>query len=86
MDGGAAVFYAAVKRRAVDAQEYEKAEELFAEAHKREPGYPPITANWAVLKFYTGDYEASKKLISEAQKLGYTADPEFLKELDEKTK
>lgn len=67
-------------------QNYEKAEELFADAYKRDPKYPPITANWAVLKFYTGDYKASRKLISEAQERGYTPNPDFLKELNEKAK
>jgi tetratricopeptide (TPR) repeat protein len=67
-------------------QKYEKAEELFVEAYKRDPKYPPIIANWAVLKFYVGDYRASKKLISEAQELGYAPDPKFMKELNDKTK
>ena len=65
---------------------YKKAEELFTEAYKREPTYPPILANWAFLKFYTGDYQAAQKLITQAQGHGYTPDPEFLKELNEKTK
>lgn len=65
---------------------YEKAEALFIDAYKHDPKYPPIAANWAVLKFYTGDYQTSKKLISEAQELGYTPNPEFLKELNEKAK
>lgn len=65
-------------------EKYEKAEALFADAYKREPQYPPIPANWAVLKFYTGDFPASRKLLQEAQRLGYTPDPDFLKELNEK--
>jgi tetratricopeptide (TPR) repeat protein len=63
---------------------YQKAEELFADAYKHEPKYAPIPANWAVLKFYVGDYQTSKTLISEAQGLGYTPNPDFLKELNEK--
>ena len=65
---------------------YAQAEELFAAAYKLEPTYPPIVANWAILKFYVGDYPASRKLVSEAQKLGYEFDPRFLKELGEKEK
>ena len=65
-------------------EKYGKAEELFADAYKRESKYPPITANWAFLKFYTGDYQAAKKLITEAQALGYKPDPEFLRELNTK--
>lgn len=63
---------------------YKKAEELFTEAYRREPKYPPIPANWATLKLYTGEYKTAKKLMAEAEKLGYTPDPAFLKELDEK--
>lgn len=65
---------------------FKKAEALFTKAYGLEPKYPPITANWAVLKFYTGNYRESRKLITEAQALGYTPDPEFLKELDRKAK
>ncbi len=65
---------------------YEKAEELFSDAYKREPTYPPIAANWAVLKFSVGDYQSARQLVTEAQKLGYSPDPEFLKELNEKEK
>ena len=67
-------------------KKYEKAEELFIDAYKHDPKYPPIAANWAVLKFYVGDYQSAKKLISEAHGLGYEPDPDFLKELNEKVK
>ncbi len=67
-------------------RQFEKAEELFTVAYKNEPKYPPIPANWAVLKFYIGDYQTCKKLISVAQGLGYTPDPGFQKELNEKAK
>ncbi len=65
-------------------QEHEKAEELFVEAYAREPNHAPIIYNWAVLKFHAGDYQACKKLISEAEKLGLKPDPELMKELDQK--
>lgn len=64
---------------------FKKAEELFADAYRREPRHPPILANWAVLKFYTGDFKTAKKLVKEAEKLGYAQNPEFLKKLNEKT-
>lgn len=70
-----------------DAQaEYEKAEELFQEAYRLDPKYPPIISNWAILKFYSGDYPAAKRLIKEAEGIGFKPDPEFIKELNEKSK
>jgi len=65
-------------------ENFKKAEALFTEAYKLEPKHPPVPANWAFLKYYTGDYKMAKKLMAEAEKLGYTPDPEFLKELNEK--
>lgn len=67
-------------------KDYEKAEELFASASKQDPRHPPTTANWAVLKYYVGDYKAAKKLISDAQQAGFSPDPSFLKDLTEKAK
>lgn len=67
-------------------ENFERADALFDAAYRMEPKHPPISANWAVLKFYTGDYKESRKLITEAQALGYTPDPEFLEELGRKEK
>ncbi|MBE2179050.1 MAG: hypothetical protein IAE97_01065 [Chthoniobacterales bacterium] len=67
-------------------ENFGKADALFAEAFRMDPKYPPIAANWAVLKFYTGDYKEARKLITEAQALGCTPDPEFLEDLGRKEK
>lgn len=66
-------------------ENYAKAEALFSEAYKLEPKYAPIVANYGVLKFYAGDILAAKKFTKEAELLGYTPEPAFLKELDAAT-
>ncbi|MEO6053440.1 MAG: hypothetical protein ABIP97_05450 [Chthoniobacterales bacterium] len=68
------------------ADSFSEAERLFKEAYALDSGYPPIIANWSVLKFYTGDYPAAKKLLSDAKAKGYKPDPAFEKELAEKLK
>ena len=68
------------------AREYKKAEELFQEAYRLDSKYPPIVSNWAILKFYSGDYPAAKRLIREAEMIGFKPDPEFIKELNDKSK
>ena len=67
-------------------KEFKKAEELFQEGYRLDSKYPPIVSNWAILKFYSGDYPAAKRLIREAEQIGFKPDPEFIKELNEKSK
>ncbi len=67
-------------------KEFSAAETLFAQAHKLEGTYPPIAANWSILKFYTGNYSTAKTLLDEARAAGYQPDPAYQSELDTKLK
>jgi len=61
---------------------FETAGELFSKAYMKAPTYPPITANWSVFYFYTGDYKKAKARADEAIRLGYRFSPGYLKELE----
>lgn len=67
-------------------QEFSDAETLFKQAYALDPKYPPIPANWSVLKFYVGDYRAAKQLLDVAKDLGFTPDPAYVKDLSGKIK
>lgn len=64
--------------------EFSQAERLFKEARDGEPEYPVTLSNWSVLKFYSGDIVAAKQLISEAKAKGFTPDPAYERELNNK--
>lgn len=63
-----------------------KAETLFAKAYKTDSSYPPLVANYGILKFYTGDYSAAERLTNEAKELGYTPSSKFQNDLKKKLK
>lgn len=61
--------------------DFSKAELLFKEARDLEPEYPVTLSNWSVLKFYSRDILAARKLLSEAKSKGFTPNPEYEKKL-----
>ncbi len=67
-------------------KQYATAEALFQQAGKLDSKYPPIPANWSVLKFYQDDYPAAQRLLDRATALGFTPDPEYAKALAAKLK
>jgi tetratricopeptide (TPR) repeat protein len=80
-------YYKSEKKNIVEAQKhFEKAGELFIEAYKIEPTYPPIVGNWSVYYFYKDDYRQAKNKADEAIKLGYSYDPGYIKDLERNLK
>jgi tetratricopeptide (TPR) repeat protein len=67
-------------------EHFETAGELYSKAYKKAPNYPPITANWSIFYFYTGNYEKAKDKVDEAIKLGYQFSPDYIKELESNLK
>ena len=67
-------------------KEFSEAEALFKQAYALDPKYPPIPANWSVLKFYVGDYSAAKQWLDVAKGLGFKPDPAYVKDLSERLK
>jgi len=61
---------------------FETAGKLFGKAYMKAPQYPPITANWSVFYFYTGDYQRAKTKADEAILLGYRFSPDYINELE----
>lgn len=62
-------------------EHFGKAGELFADAFKADPKYPPIVANWSVFYLYTGDYQKAKSKADEAIDMGYEFSPDYLNDL-----
>jgi len=60
---------------------YVEADNLFRQAYELNPQYPPLLANWSLLKFYVGDYSTAKLLLAVATNLGFTPDPAYVLEL-----
>lgn len=80
-------FYQSYSQSEEEAKEhFETAGELFSKAYRKAPAYPPITANWSVFYFYTGNYEKAKTKADEAIMLGYRFSPDYIKELESKVK
>jgi tetratricopeptide (TPR) repeat protein len=67
-------------------EHYETAGDLFGKAYMKAPTYPPITANWSLFYFYTGNYEKAKTKADEAIMLGYRFSPDYIKELESNLK
>ncbi|MEZ0297700.1 MAG: tetratricopeptide repeat protein [Candidatus Methylacidiphilales bacterium] len=65
---------------------FEKARELYPAAYKLNPEFPPIVANWSVFYFYTKDYDSARKKADEATKMGYKFSPDYLQDLESKSK
>jgi tetratricopeptide (TPR) repeat protein len=65
---------------------FETAGELFSKAYTKAPTYPPITANWSVFFFYTGNFEKAKAKVDEAFMLGYRFSPNYIEELESNLK
>jgi len=64
--------------------EFARAGKLYAEAEALVPEYAPLQYNWAVLRFYEGDFAGAKTHLEKAVELGYKPDPAFVKDLEEK--
>jgi len=76
-------FYQKFGRNDKKAQEhFGIAGELFREAYAKAPKYPPITANWSVFYFSTGDFQKAKNKADEAILLGYRFSPDYIEELE----
>lgn len=66
--------------------QFATAEKLFAQAYALDAKYPPISMNWSVLKFYSGDYPEAKRLLAQAVSLGMKPDSAYVKELEGRVK
>jgi hypothetical protein len=69
-------------RRPAADDEFAKAQALLEVAAKIEPSYPLLHYNWSVLEFYRGNYIRAKARLDEAERLGFTPAPEYLKDLN----
>ncbi|MDL2274641.1 hypothetical protein LJC22_00755 [Desulfosarcina sp. OttesenSCG-928-G10] len=65
---------------------FETAGALFEKAYAKAPTYPPVTANWSVFYFYTGDYQKAKTRADEAISLGYQFGSDYMRNLEEQLK
>ena len=72
-----------LKSKKLDAgANFHKASELFKEAYRLDPGYPPTVANWAVYFLYTRDYLPAQEKANQAMEMGYDFTRDFLKDLE----
>lgn len=62
-------------------EHFAEAGQLFADAFKADPKYPPIVANWSVFYFYTGNYQKAKNKADEAIGMGYEFSPDYISDL-----
>ena len=62
-------------------EHFESARQLFPKAFRLNSKYPPIVANWSIFYFYTEDYKKAKDKASEAVKMGYKFNPDYINNL-----